>query len=218
MIAHGFGQEFREKVQIRVTRREPDTIHGQDFSGRTYTLRRSSTEKLYTETADLGPNTHVDKQHKFLISWPIDSGWIPSYQLSKSQRAELGLTGEDPGNGPTFFVVKLATPSSPHTGIVRVFWYPSNRFSNDIQVFVDSHKKGLERNNVTVISSTIDRDTGGVILVTRDGQTGWIGINRLLVGDTYSYIIHTRVYPPGAEYAELNAASKMILSSFRILN
>jgi len=40
MVAHGFGQEFREKVQLRITRRERDLIQGRDFSGRMYTLRR----------------------------------------------------------------------------------------------------------------------------------------------------------------------------------
>ena len=215
---HGFGQEFREKVQIRVTSRERDKIQGQDFSGRTYTLRRISSEKPYSETAELKQNTHVDRQHKFFISWPIDSEWIPSNKLSKSQRAELGLSGENPGNGLTFFVCKHDTPSSPHSGMVSVFAYPSNRFSGDIQVLVDSYEKGLKKDNVTVLSSTIERGTGGVILTTRDEKTGGVEINRLLVGDAYSYIIHTRVYPPEEEYAELQAASKMILSSFKILN
>jgi hypothetical protein len=46
MAAHGFGQEFREKVQIRITGREQDVIQGRDFSGRTYTLRRLPGSEL----------------------------------------------------------------------------------------------------------------------------------------------------------------------------
>jgi hypothetical protein len=185
--------------------------------GDTTVSAQSSSEKVYTETAESEPNTHMDRQHKFLISWPIDSEWIPSNKLSQSQRAELGLPGKDPSNLPTFFVFKFDTPSSPHAGMVNVFAHPSSLFNNDIQDLIDSHKKGLEKNNVTVLSSTIDGNTGGAVLVARDGETGWTGVNRLLVGDTYSYIINMRFYPPGEEYAELRAGSKMIFNSFRIL-
>jgi len=46
MVAHGFGQEFQEKVQVRITGREADKIQGKDFSGRTYTLLRLPGSEL----------------------------------------------------------------------------------------------------------------------------------------------------------------------------
>jgi hypothetical protein len=46
MVAHGFGQEFREKVQVRTTGREVGEIQGQDFSGRTWKIRRLPSSEL----------------------------------------------------------------------------------------------------------------------------------------------------------------------------
>lgn len=40
LAAHGLGQEFREKVQVRTTGREVGEIQGNDLSGRTYAIRR----------------------------------------------------------------------------------------------------------------------------------------------------------------------------------
>jgi hypothetical protein len=46
MVSHGFGKEFHEKVQVRITGREADKIQGKDFSGRTYTLLRLPGSEL----------------------------------------------------------------------------------------------------------------------------------------------------------------------------
>lgn len=40
IAAHGLGQDFREKVEVRTTGREIGEIQGKDFSGRTYAIRR----------------------------------------------------------------------------------------------------------------------------------------------------------------------------------
>lgn len=40
IATHGFGQEFREKVQVRATGHEDGEIQGKDLSGRTYVIRR----------------------------------------------------------------------------------------------------------------------------------------------------------------------------------
>jgi len=52
--AHGFGQEFREKVQVRITGREVGEIQGRDFSGRTYVIRRLPSFELEQSLLQLG--------------------------------------------------------------------------------------------------------------------------------------------------------------------
>jgi hypothetical protein len=40
LIAQGFGREFQETIQIRITGREQGEISGQDFAGRSYVIKR----------------------------------------------------------------------------------------------------------------------------------------------------------------------------------
>jgi TIR domain len=42
LVAHGMGQDFSETIQIRMTGHESGEIRGQDFSGRSYSIKRLS--------------------------------------------------------------------------------------------------------------------------------------------------------------------------------
>jgi hypothetical protein len=53
IAAHGLGQDFREKVQVRTTGREVGEIQGKDFSGRTYAIRRLPGYDLKESLLDL---------------------------------------------------------------------------------------------------------------------------------------------------------------------
>ena len=206
----------------RVTSADIDTSSGHikivtTPIGQTTVSAQKSPEAQYVDSAKSEPNTYVDAHYKFAISWPINSGWIPSTRISKEQVAALGYAGpvEDLG---VFFVVKVATSLSPNAGLVGVYAYPK-RFDN-IQESVNAYINTIRNRGVTLLSSSIDQDTGGAVLVTSNGTAS--GVNRLLIGNTYEYVITMTAVPSsqtsGEEYAHVRDDTNTIFNSFRILN
>ena len=180
--------------------------------GQTTVSVQTSPEAQYVD-AKAQSNVYVDKHYRFSISWPINSGWIPSNTRSKDQLAALtGYVGpiEDLG---TFFVTK-----TPGVGLVSVYVNPK-QFDN-IQAAVDWYVTTITRRGVTISSSTIDQDTGGAVLVTTSGTVS--GVNRLLLGDKYQYVIAMTSVPSSHtsadEYEQIRIDTNMIFNSFRVLN
>jgi len=172
------------------------------------------SERLGIGTEQSEPNVYIDEQHKFLISWPLNSEWTPSNKMSQAQFEAAGI--RDRSRMPTFLVAKWETPLSPHVGMVSVDVYPSETYGRNIQALVNEIYKSMNLNGITLDSSSIDQDTGGAVLVTHD-TSGLSAVNRLLVGDTWAYNIFSLSYPPSNDYAELRSETNTILNSIRIL-
>jgi hypothetical protein len=183
--------------------------------GETTVSVQKSSENV--DATKLGSNIYVDKHYKFAISWPVNSGWIPGNKKSKDQLAALGFGGPLENYG-TFFVVKPKTSLSLNAGMVNVYAYPK-QFDN-IQETIDAYIRTIRNRGSTILSSSIDKYTGGAVLVTSDGTVS--GVTRIVLGDTYVYTILMASVPSSnnseEEYAKLRNDINMIFNSFRILN
>jgi hypothetical protein len=179
--------------------------------GQTTVSVQKAPETQYADAFKFRSNTHVDTNYKFAISWPEGSNWVPSDKMSKSQLSSLSLDDL----GVTFFLVNFVSDSSQEAA-VSVKALP-RQFAS-IQSAVDSYVQSQLGVGNTILSSTADPTSGGALVVI--SHKGRKGVNRILLGDTYMYLIGSIAMAPNPEgdvSPKLAEETNAIFNSFRIL-
>ena len=181
--------------------------------GQTMVSAQKAPEAQYSDPTKVGLNTHVDRYYKFAISWPENSDWVPVDKMSRSEVADLHFDEST----YTFFVSKNETSPYPYGATVNVKALP--REFATIQEAVDSYVQSQLSIGNAILSSEIDPVTGGAVLVTSSKNRK--GVNRILLGETYMYLITMIAiasYPEEPPSRKLWEETNAIFNSFRILN
>jgi len=214
---------FRDEIGKLIERAQEVSVSSEGVKlvatpiGQTKVTVESVSEKIYAGTPKVDDNVYVDRQHKFVISWPQNSGWIPHHKMTESDWARLGIV-RDPSYQPAFAVYHWDTPESPHAGAVSIDVYSSDQYRHDIKTFLASIIDNARNHGIAVDEVTVDENTGGAVLVTLDKKSNLSAVNRLVVHDPFVYNIFSTSYPSTAEYAKLRDDTNMIVNSFKILD
>lgn len=216
-----------------------DTVGGDIIGGNKITINIvNPIGNIIEGETPPGPNMYVDRKHKFSISWPRDSDWIPSSRLGAYQLSQLGVTASQESrlfgllkreSQATFGVFKIQRPQGACVG-----W-----------VIIDIYPKLWEMPNVSTLAGLVAaftlknvRDSGGEII--SQNVTIWDGrswrpsetptpeiiyrlrtddhqvIVRIMRGNHHVYSVSSPIYPPTSAYDNLRQDTNAILNSFHI--
>jgi hypothetical protein len=188
-----------------------------------------------------GPSMYVDRKHQFSISWPKDSGWIPSSKMGEYQLSQLGVTASKEFRllgllkqefQATFGLFKIQRPQGACVGYVIINIYPKTFGVPNMSVLV-----GL----MALSTFQSVRDAGGEVtsqnVLTWDGRY-WLPsetqnhpeviywqipddhrvIVRIIRGNRRVYSVSSPSYPPISAFDNLREDTNAILNSFHMLS
>jgi len=174
----------------------------------------------YTSTAEKsGRDTvYINKQYKFMISWPLDNDWFATESKAISSTSNASTQ------------IEYLDTAAAHTPISIVKGKNKWKKKPNISVTVVKSDGDIASSMNTVLAyytsvgwqiylAQIDEDTQSGIIVFKNPESGGIiQIQRVIIADEYSYIITSTNIPPGVKSNDrLKEELRDIMNSFRLI-